>query len=285
MAVYCIGDLHGCYDEFQKLLEKIKFDEHSDELYLTGDLIGRGPKPLETMNFILSHQDCIHTVLGNHDLNFLAVTQGERQARPKDNLGPLLQAPNYEEIVAYLLSRPLIKFCKEKRFAICHAGIHPQWSLKQAKKFSKEVSAYLNQDELRGLVLRNMYRDYPASWSESYQGMVRIRYVINVFTRMRLVTQDLSLDYGHSDTSLEDARKEKLFPWFEFTPTLTRHKKEYKLVFGHWAALNAKCSRENIIALDTGCVWGDRLSCWDVNNNKRISVQSEGHLTPNKISK
>ena len=282
MAVYCIGDLHGCYDEFQKILEKIKFDDKCDELYLTGDLIGRGPKPLETMNFILNHQYCIHSVLGNHDLNFLAVTEGERQARPKDNLEPLLQASNFEEIVAFLRSLPLIKFCKDKRFAVCHAGIHPLWSLKDAKKFSKEFSEFLNTPERRALLLRNMYRDYPASWSDDYQGMVRIRYIINVFTRMRLMKTNLSLDYGHSDTSVEDAVKEDLYPWFQFTPALTRHKKEYKLVFGHWAALNAKCPRQDIVALDTGCVWGNKLTCWNVDENRHISVDSDGHLNPNK---
>ena len=284
MAVYCIGDLHGCYDEFQKLLAKVNFDDKKDELYLTGDLIGRGPKPLETMNFILRYQDCIHTVLGNHDLNFLAVTEGERLARPKDNLEPLLKASNYDEIVAYMRSRPLIKFCKEKRFAVCHAGIHPLWSLKDAKRYSKEFSAFLNTEELRPLLLRNMYRDYPALWSDDYQGMVRIRYIINVFTRMRLMRADLSLDYGHSDTSVEDAKKEDLYPWFQFTPNLSRHQKAYKLVFGHWAALNAKCPREDIVALDTGCVWGDRLTLWDVDKDTRISVKSLGHLIPNNKS-
>lgn len=280
MSTFCIGDLHGCYDEFMQLLDKISFDEHKDTLYLTGDLIGRGPRPLETINFVMKYRDCIHTVLGNHDLNFLAVLANERQARPKDNLEPLLNAANLNEIENFLLSRPLIKFCKEKNFAVCHAGIHPLWDLRTAKKLSKEISAVLANPLQRCLLLRNMYRDNPFILNDNYRGMVRWRYIVNVFTRMRLVSENLALDYGHSSSSLEEARAEKLYPWFDFIPPLQRHKKNYKLIFGHWAALNAKCQHENIVALDTGCVWGGKLTAWNALDNKRISVPSAGHLQP-----
>lgn len=280
MACYCIGDLHGCYDEFMQLLDKLKFDEHKDELYLTGDLIGRGPNPLETMKFILSHRKAIHPVLGNHDLNFLAVLEGERQARPKDNLTPMIESELIGEIRAYLLSLPLIEFCKDEKFAVVHAGIHPLWDLRTAKHLSKEVTKILRDPVRRTLLLRNMYRDYPAAYDENYEGMVRWRYAINVFTRMRLVTRDLNLDYGNSSTSVEDARKEGLYPWFEFLPEIHRKKKDYKLVFGHWAALNAKCPRQDVIALDTGCVWGGEMTAWSVSDGRRVSVPSKGHLNP-----
>lgn len=280
MACYCIGDVHGCYDEFMQLLDKMKFDERKDELYLTGDLIGRGPKPLETMKFILAHRDIIHPVLGNHDLNFLAVLEGERQARPKDNLGPMMQSDMIDEIRSYLLSLPLIEFCKEKQFAVCHAGIHPLWDLRTAKTLSKEVCRILRDPLRRPLLLRNMYRDYPAAFDENCEGMVRWRYAINVFTRMRLMTRDLNLDYGNSSTTVEDARKEGLFPWFEFVPAPKYKKKDYRLVFGHWAALNAKCPRQDIVALDTGCVWGGEMTGWNASSDKRVSVPSQGHLKP-----
>ena len=280
MSIFCIGDLHGCYDEFQSLLEKIDFDDHRDEVYLTGDIIGRGPKPLETLKFILQYPYCFHCVLGNHDLNFLAVTLGERRARPKDNLEPLLRSNDLDEFINFFSQLPLIKFCKEKRFAICHAGIHPLWDLSLAKALSKEVSSLLKDRMHRTLLLRNMYRDYPAAFNTEYTGMVRWRYTVNVFTRMRLLNKNLELDYGHSSSTVEEAANEGLAPWFNFLPPLVRHKKNFRLVFGHWAALNGKCQRNDVIALDTGCVWGGKLSAWDVEHNKIISVNSLGHLSP-----
>lgn len=281
MSVFCIGDLHGCYDEFQSLLEKIDFDDHRDEVYLTGDIIGRGPKPLETLKFIIQYQNSFHCVLGNHDLNFLAVTQGQRQARPKDNLEPLLHSDDLDEFIHFFCQLPLIKFCKDKRFAICHAGIHPLWDLSLAKKLSKEITTLLSDNLRRTLLLRNMYRDYPAAFNPEYKGMVRWRYIINVFTRMRLINKNLELDYGHSSSSIEEAASEGLEPWFNFLPPLVRHKKNYRLVFGHWAALNGKCQRDDVIALDTGCVWGGKLSAWNADLSKIESVDSIGHLTPN----
>ncbi len=281
MSIFCIGDLHGCYDEFQALLEKIDFDENRDEIYLTGDVIGRGPKPIETLNFIIRYKHCIHSVLGNHDLNFLAVTQKVRCSRPKDNLDSLLNSPSLDEYIDYFCNLPLIKFCKDKRFAICHAGIYPLWDLQTAKKLSREISALLKDPLKRSLFLRNMYRDYPPVWNTENQGMIRWRFSVNVFTRMRLLSKELVMDYSHSNSSVEEASEEGLYPWFAFMPPLVRHKKSYKLVFGHWAALNGKCSREDIIALDTGCVWGGKLTAWNADTNKLISIDSKGHLKPN----
>lgn len=278
MTDYCIGDLHGCYSEFMRLLDKIDFDESRDTLWLTGDLIGRGPEPLKTLSFIIDHKDRIHPVLGNHDMNFLAVAAGEREARAKDNLGALLKSDRLPEFVHYYYSLPFIDFNDEMRFAICHAGIHPLWDLSLARKLSKELSKILRDDVQRPLLLRNMYRDYPSAWDKGSSGMLRWRFAINVFTRMRLLNSDLSLDYGHSSSSPEAVRSEGLRPWFEFLPDLKRHKQPFKLCFGHWAALNARCSRNDIIALDTGCVWGGSLSCYDCVTGERVRVESEGHL-------
>jgi bis(5'-nucleosyl)-tetraphosphatase (symmetrical) len=282
MAVYCIGDLHGCCDEFMKLLEKISFDERRDLIYLTGDLIGRGPKPLETVRFIMDHRLSFRPVLGNHDLNFLAVVAGEREARARDNLEPLLNSPALNDIVAYFCSLPFMEFDDDGRFAVCHAGIHPLWDLQTAKKLSKELSKVISDPLRRRLYLRNMYKDSPAAWDPECQGMVRWRFATNVFTRMRLVHEDLSLDYGHSTVSPEEAKKEHLDPWFDYTPELRWHKNRWRLVFGHWAALNAKCPRDDVIALDTGCVWGGSLTAWNTQSGKRVSVPSKGHLKPSK---
>ena len=139
MATYCIGDIHACYNEFMKLLELIKFDDKKDELILTGDLIGRGPLPVETMKEIMGLGKCVNSVLGNHDLNFLAVAKHIVTPRPKDNLEVILRSPLFEEIVNYLTNLPLLYKHKEKQLVVVHAGIYPLWELSTAKKVAKEL--------------------------------------------------------------------------------------------------------------------------------------------------
>ena len=46
MATYLIGDVHGCYDELIALLHKVEFTPGKDTLWLTGDLVARGPGSL-----------------------------------------------------------------------------------------------------------------------------------------------------------------------------------------------------------------------------------------------
>lgn len=280
MSTYCIGDLHGCYDEFIKLLDTIKFDDKKDTLLLTGDLLGRGPQPLETLNTVLELRDCIHAVLGNHDLNFLAICEGANKAKPRDNLEAVLNAPNLDDILRFYYSCPLLYLDNDNHIALSHAGIYPAWDILQAQKISKEVSKVLKDPLRRSVLLYNMYKDSPVNYQEQDQGLRRWRFAFNAFTRMRLCDKQLNLDYGHSSTTVDNAEKENLYPWFNFSPQPRYKKKNYKIVFGHWAALNAKCNKENIIALDTGCVWGGSLSCWCADNDRTYKVKSLGHLKP-----
>ncbi|MCR5537103.1 MAG: symmetrical bis(5'-nucleosyl)-tetraphosphatase [Succinivibrio sp.] len=280
MAIYCIGDLHGCYDEFMQLLELIDFDPKQDELLLTGDLIGRGPQPLLTLNFVLRYQKCIQAVLGNHDLNFLAVCNQGSQARERDHLQEVLDAENLEEILEYYYQLPLIYFCDKEHLVLSHAGIYPQWTLSTAKKIGKELHKVLTDPLRRGILLRNMYKDTPNHYNEDDQGLSRWRFALNAFTRMRLLDKNLVLDYEHSAATLQTAREEKLTPWYDFWDTPLYDKKPYTLIFGHWAALNGQCQHKHVIALDTGCVWGGSLTCYGVDTGKTYRVKSLGHLTP-----
>lgn len=279
MAVYCIGDLHGCYDEFMRLLERIRFDQASDQLWLTGDLVGRGPKPLETLNVILELQDHLVVVMGNHDMNFLAVCCGERKPRPQDNLQPLLRAPNLEQILDFYLKIPFFYLNEELQLAMSHAGIYPGWELSQARKLSKEMGKIMKDPLIRPLLLRNMYQSDNSAgnhtiWNKEFQGLVRWRFVINAFTTMRLCTRELALDFGHSSSTVEEAAKDELYPWFDFSSPMKYKKNDYTLVFGHWAALGGDCSRSDIHALDTGCVWGGALSCWCYDTGRFIRIKS-----------
>ena len=284
MSTYCIGDLHACYDEFMQLLDLINFEPKQDELLLTGDLIGRGPQPLLTLNFILSHQQCIHAVLGNHDLNFLAVCNQGSYAKPRDNLNELLRAENLEEILDYYYRLPLVYFRHSQQILLSHAGIYPQWTLRTAAKIAKEVEKVLRDPLRRGILLRNMYKDTPDHYKEEDEGLTRWRFALNAFTRMRLLDKNLHLDYEHNAATLETAVQQKLTPWFELWDTPVYKKKNYTLIFGHWAALNAQCQHKHIVALDTGCVWGGSLTCWCVESGKTVTVKSKGHLRPTEAS-
>lgn len=279
MATYCIGDIHGCHDEFVKLLNLIKFDDKSDELILTGDLIGRGPLPVETMQEIFRLGKCVKSVLGNHDLNFLAVHYGINKARAKDNLDVILKSKYREDIVNFFLKCPLLYIHDSKPLAVAHAGIYPLWDIKRARKESKEIGRVFKDPLRRQLLLRNMYSELPYTYSFANEGIVRWRFALNTFTRMRLCYHDCSLDYKNSSVNPESVAKEGLIPWFKLSQPMIYKKKQYILVFGHWAALNAKCNEISIRALDTGCIWGDRLSAWRMDDDKFFSVKSVGYAS------
>ncbi|MGN1281889.1 MAG: symmetrical bis(5'-nucleosyl)-tetraphosphatase [Succinivibrio sp.] len=280
MSTYIFGDLHGCYDEFSTLLDKIKYDESTDELMFTGDLIGRGPKPVETLNLLCTlknrHPALIHTVLGNHDLNFLSVFYNRHKPRSKDNLEVILKSSRISEFVDFLTHSPLLYIDPDKKVALSHAGIYPMWTADEALKHV-QVIHNLQDEPLRfRVLLSNMYADHPSIYSDNLKksDLNYWRFIINCFTRMRLCTGSMELDYGHSDCSVEDAEKDSIYPWFEFGKPYLYKGEEFTLFFGHWAALNTRCNRENIVALDSGCVWGNELTCYHLEQKARITTPS-----------
>ncbi len=280
MATYIIGDLHGCYDEFSKLLHKIDFKAGKDDLYITGDLIGRGPQPDKTLDTIINLKnkfpDKIQCVLGNHDLNFLAIAEGFHTARKKDNLDSLLSSPKLSQYLDFYYSTPLLYVNHIKKVAVSHAGVYPMWDLEEAQKHSEVFSDILATPLKRRLFLANMYADYPVCYSKELESgdLPYWRFIVNAFTRMRLCDKKMNLDYGHSDCSLKEAEKDKLYPWFKFGKPFLFRNTAYTLTFGHWAALNAQCNEKNIVALDTGCVWGNKLTCFCLDNGKKTTVKS-----------
>ena len=277
MATYCIGDIHGCYHEFMKLLEDIKFDESNDELILTGDLIGRGPLPVATMRTILSLKNSVVSVLGNHDINFLAVAEGIVKARPKDNLQVILDSSICADIVDFFINSPLLYIHPTKFLCVVHAGIYPLWDIGTAKKIADETSAVLQDDIRRKILLTNMYCDEPSIYRPEFSGLTLWRFALNAFTRMRLMYKTGRLDFKNSAISPELVQNDGLYPWFDLGNPTQYQQKQYTLVFGHWAALGAQCQRPFVKALDTGCVWGDRLSAWCFNTDKNYRVKSIGY--------
>ncbi|MFH4603111.1 symmetrical bis(5'-nucleosyl)-tetraphosphatase [Vibrio diabolicus] len=264
MATYIVGDIQGCFDELQRLLEQVSFSAKKDQLWLAGDLVARGPKSLETLRFVKSLGKSATVVLGNHDLHLLAVAHGIKKVKDKDKTAPIFTAPDKEDLLAWLAQQPLM--AEHDEFVMCHAGISPQWNLITARKCAREVERIIQSEELPWL-LKNMYSNQPDSWDDSLQGLDRYRYIINAFTRMRFCFPDGRLDM---DCKLppQQVSGNELIPWFDVPQRVHLNK---TVLFGHWAALQGHVDEE-IIGLDTGCVWGGSLTMirWD---DKKIFTQ------------
>ena len=260
MAIYAVGDLQGCLKPLQCLLEQVEFDTSSDQLWCAGDIVNRGPQSLETLRFINSLGDNCRIVLGNHDLHLLAVAFTDASLKRKDTLSEILQAPDADELLHWLRQQPLIH--SDAGYTMVHAGINPYWDLTTAHQLANEVESVLQGDNYKEY-FTHMYGNHPENWQDSLTGMDRLRVITNYFTRMRFCYDDGSLDLDNKlgpDTARPGTR-----PWF----TLPERKaQEHKIIFGHWASLEGYCQQDNLFALDTGCVWGGKLSMMRLGDNK-----------------
>lgn len=254
MAFYAIGDVQGCFDELMRLLERLGFSDHDDYLWFTGDLVNRGPKSLDTLRFIKSLGTHAVTVLGNHDLHLLAVAQGhERYHHKKDTLREILQAPDRAELVDWLRHRPLMHYDATLGFALIHAGLPPQWDVRQALAAAAEAECALRADNYAAY-LGEMYGNEPDQWSESLCGEERLRFIINCFTRLRFCDARgrLALEEKGAPGSVPA-------PWLPWFAVPGRRSADVNIVFGHWSTLGLY-SGDNVYALDSGCLWGGALS-------------------------
>lgn len=254
MATYIIGDLHGCFEEFQLVLQQANFDPNQDELWLTGDLVARGDYSLECLRFVKQLGKRATVVLGNHDLHLLATLQGIKPIKPKDRVEAIFDAEDRQDLQNWLRNRPLVARHPTHHFLMVHAGISPEWDLSTTLACAKEVENVLQDDDFSQL-LAQMYSYEPASWSPDLQGIERLRYIINVFTRMRFCYADKRLDF-ECKLPVADA-PDTLKPWFELPNPLYQ---DQPILFGHWASLIGYPTPLGIYALDTGCVWGNYLT-------------------------
>ncbi len=268
MATYFIGDIQACFDEFILLLEQIEFDHQQDHLYLVGDLIGRGPKPKETLDYLIAHQSSIHPVLGNHDLHFLAVANNIKSNKENDNFTPLLASTKLNDYVNYLRKQPLIRHLEDDELIVCHAGLTPQWSLATAITQARHVNAELTSSRYKSL-LEAMYNNI-ADWRQCKTQQERLIFTINALTRMRYCNEQ-----GHLEFITKVAPKENsdqtLTPWFNQQHSLLS---DQKIVFGHWASILGNTNHPQFIALDTGCLWGNWLTCWRYEDNRFFDQKS-----------
>jgi bis(5'-nucleosyl)-tetraphosphatase (symmetrical) len=251
MSTYAIGDIQGCYDELVDLLDGIAFDPAKDRLWLVGDLVSRGPKSLETLRYVRGLGDAAITVLGNHDLNLLAVAAGVRKPHRSDAVENVLDAPDRDELMDWLRTRSMMHV--EGDYAMVHAGLLPQWSVSRAQELAGEVEA-----ELRGPshveLLTRMYGNSPTRWDETLTGYDRLRVIVNAMTRLRLCDADGNMELSHKTGP--EGGPAGYMPWFEAPG---RASAGTPIVFGHWAALGLKLTQD-VLAIDSGCVWGRSLT-------------------------
>lgn len=265
MATYAIGDLQGCFDAFQALLAKIHFKPKKDTLWLTGDLINRGSKSLETLAYLYEHRESIVTVLGNHDISMLAVYFSHLNI--EHDCDALLQAKQADTWFHWLIQQPLMHRDKANKLILVHAGIYPNWSLSEAETLAKEVEA-LFQGAKKSAFLKSLFGPSPLTWTKDLAGTQRHRFIVNAFTRMRYLS-DNNLGLNLIEKGPLGSQSDDLIPWFHVNnPALT----SYTTVIGHWASLDAKLTPKNIIALDTGCVWGNQLTAYRFEDQKRFVV-------------
>lgn len=267
MANYVVGDIQGCFQGLANLLEKIQFDPIKDKLYAVGDLIGRGPDALKTIEFLYNLGDSFETVLGNHDLHFLAVYHGIKKNNPKDGFESLLTSSKVATYVEWLRHKPLAIKLNSETF-LSHAGLYPFWQIDEAMEYAHEVEKALQSDTYIQL-LKHMYHKESVTFNTEMSTKDRLRFIIDAFTRMRYLCEDGALEYT-CKTPTKDAPKQ-LIPWFEHSRIISLE--GVKLIFGHWASLEGSTSVSHCIALDTGYIWGGKLTaiCLDTMQISSVS--------------
>lgn len=273
MAVWAIGDLQGCYDATRQLLDRIRFDPARDRLWFCGDLVNRGGQSLETLRLVHSLREYSEVVLGNHDLSLLAI--GQRSPDEKRKVNPDLQrvvlADDAEILLDWLRLRKLVHADRELGWMMIHAGLSPKWTTALAEGYAREVEKTLHGNDYRKL-LRNMYGDKP-NWSTGLSGFDRQRAIINVLTRMRYCTPRGRM--AIEEKGAPGAQAQGLYPWYEVPGRVER---DLKIVCGHWSTLGLMIGH-GIHAIDTGAVWGGKLTALQLDTDELRLVQVPGRNT------
>ncbi|MEN5427875.1 symmetrical bis(5'-nucleosyl)-tetraphosphatase [Stenotrophomonas pennii] len=278
MSVWAIGDLQGCYDVTQRLLEKIRFDPAQDTLWFAGDLVNRGGQSLETLRLVHSLRDHSVVVLGNHDLSLLAVgaRSEEEQRKVNPDLLRVVTAEDRDVLLDWLRMQKLVHADRELGWMMVHAGMAPKWTTQMAEKHAREVEQQLHGNGYRKL-LRNMYGDKPI-WAPNLTGYDRSRAIINFFTRMRYCTTRGRI--GIEDKGTPGTQEQGLYPWFEVPGRVER---DLKVVCGHWSALGLTIT-QGVHAIDTGAVWGGKLTALQLDTDELRVVQVPGRDVPAPVA-
>jgi bis(5'-nucleosyl)-tetraphosphatase (symmetrical) len=253
MAVWAIGDLQGCFGSFMELLDKIAFDPQTDKLWLAGDLVNRGEGSLETLEYLYSIKESVEVVLGNHDITLIAAYYGIKKTNP--TIDPILNAPNAKELIDWLRNQKFLHVDYSLGYCMAHAGISPEFDLGMALHYARHAEEQLRRDDA-DVWLKKMFQEGSRRFNRDASLIDIDRYIVSAFTRMRYCYGDYRLDFDQKGKPTEEVRARGLKPWFE---SENRRKIDLKIIFGHWSTLGFHHD-ENVLALDTGCLWGGALT-------------------------
>ena len=266
MSTYVIGDIQGCHEALETLLDNLAFDSARDRVWITGDLVNRGEDSLAVLRWCMAHDDSVVAVLGNHDLHLLAVAGGYVAPHRKDTLDLILRAPDRDELLDWLRRRPMLH--REGEWLMVHAGLPPEWGAEAAQLHAGELERALRGPHWRAF-LKDMYGNEPRRWSPLLAGQERLRFIANALTRTRYLHVDGSLEFQHK-LGLETA-PDDLVPWFDFP---NRRSGDVRILFGHWSTLGLLV-REDVVALDTGCLWGGALTAFRLEDEQCFQVRCQ----------
>jgi bis(5'-nucleosyl)-tetraphosphatase (symmetrical) len=259
MATYAIGDVQGCFSALQRLVEQTGFDPARDRLWFVGDLVNRGPESLQVLRYVKNLKDSATTVLGNHDLFLIAAGSGLVSLRPKDTIGDVLSAPDCRELIEWLRHQKFLY--RSGSFTLVHAGLLPQWTVEEAALLASEIETVLRGPDFHAL-LRRLYSASDVQWSPSLEGTARLAAAATVLTRLRTCSQSGIMDSKYSGPPAD--APSGFLPWYQIPG---RRSETATIVCGHWAALGLHLT-DNILALDSGCVWGRRLTAVRLEDRK-----------------
>lgn len=263
MATYAIGDIQGCYSAFRKMLDWVSFDPANDRLWLAGDIVNRGPDSLAMLRFMVQAGNSAIMVLGNHDLHLLMVYAGISSYSKGDTIQTIMEAPDRDELLTWLRYQRL--FYAEESYAMVHAGLLPAWTVSGAQALAQEVETALRQSDYQD-TFAQLYGNDPNYWSDSLVGIERLRVIVNAMTRMRICSTDGRMNFSHKGTL--QTIPSGYMPWFDVPQRASR---ESTIICGHWSALGLHVT-DDVIALDTGCVWNGQLSAMRLEDRRIFQV-------------
>lgn len=271
MDLFAIGDLQGCAAQLERLLEHIDAISPGARLVFVGDLVNRGPASLRTLRLLAGMGERVRTVLGNHDLHLLAASHGVRAPSRSDTIADILAAPDRDALLDWLRRQPLALMADDH--LVVHAGVLPQWTTAQVLALSAEVEAQLQGDDWPAF-LHTMYGNAPAHWDESLAGADRLRCIVNALTRLRFCSADGTMEFATKEGPGQPPAG--FMPWFDVPGRRTAG---VPVVFGHWSTLGL-VQRTDLIGLDSGCVWGGKLSAMRLRDRHLVQVDCPQHQAP-----
>jgi bis(5'-nucleosyl)-tetraphosphatase (symmetrical) len=267
MAIYVVGDIQGCYDPLRHLLDKIRFDPDTDRLWCVGDLVNRGPDSLAVLRFLKSLGESCICVLGNHDLHLLERACGGR-VYARDTFDDVLQAPDRDELIDWLRHRPLLHHDEALGWCMVHAGLHPDWRLKDAREFAASIEAALRSNDWHDFCCRLHHKLFPPAWPD--MPPEQLVFATAVLTRARYCTQDGYFDWSNR-TGDPVSPGDK--PWFVHDTLAWRG--DCHIVYGHWAAAGLVDDQPHVLGLDSGCIWGGKLTAARLDGVRAEIIQVE----------